>query len=249
MKKTLVIAKREFMGYFTNPLGFITLTCFLLVNSIVFWITVNIYNSPEAPYGAVMRLFFGGHGNPFFWIFMFIFTPVITMRLFSEEIKSGTIELLMTAPVSETQIVIGKFFGAYIFYIFLWIPTVFYPLIMGYYSKRLEVGPILSGYCGVFLLGGMFIQIGQLCSSFSKSQVSAAILCFVALMLFFLMNILKYILPETGFLTVLTYLDFMEWLDYFAKGIIDTRPVIFFCSFIICGLFINIKFIETRKWV
>ena len=248
MKKTLAICKREFLSYFTNPLGFITLTCFLLVNGIVFWVIVNVYNSPDAPYGAVLRLFFGGQGNPFFWIFMFIFTPVITMRLFSEEIKSGTIEMLMTAPVSETQIILGKFFGAYLFYIFLWIPTLIYPLIMGYYS-RFEAGPVISGYTGVLLVGAAFIQIGMICSSFSKSQVSAGIMCFVVLMLFFLLNVLKYVIPDFGFLSVLTYLDFMEWLDQFAKGIIDTRPIIFLSSIIFGGLYLNIKFVETRKWV
>ncbi len=246
--KTLAVCKREFFSFFSNPLGFITLTCFLFVNGIVLWIILNVSNSPEAPYGAALRLFFGGQGNPFFWMLIFIFIPVITMRLFSEEIKSGSIEILMTSPVSETQIAVGKYLGVFLFYVFLWIPTLAYPLIIAEYS-RIELGPIFTGYLGIILVGAAFIQIGMMCSILSKSQVSAGIMCFAVLIFLFLISILKIVINFDSISTILNYIDFIQWLDQFAKGIIDTRPVIFLCSITFGGLYINIKLLEMRKWI
>jgi len=246
MFKTLVIFKREFNSYFTNPLAFITLTCFLLMNGIIFWVLVSILNEPSAPYGAALRLFFGG--TFFFWLFLFVFIPVITMKLFSEELKTGSIELLITAPVSELQIALGKFLAAFIFYCFLWIPTISYPLILRIFST-IEIGPTISGYFGVLLIGAFFISIGMFCSTLARSQISAAIMTFTVLVALFIIGLLKAIITDPNLIKIFDYINFMEMMETFGKGIIDTRHLIFLTTATISLIFVNIKFLETRKWV
>ena len=224
MKKIYFIFKREFLDYFYNSLGYIIIVIFLLLNGILFWSIINILNNPEITYGAVLKLFFGN--NIYFWFFVLIFIPIITMKLFSNEIQSGTVEMLMTSPVKEYELILGKFFAAFFFYVFMWIPTIIYPIII-YYHKKIDLGPIFTGYLGVILIGTLFISIGLFCSSISKTQISSAILTFFILVMFLLISLTK----------------------NFANGIIPIQKIIFLFSTIITILFLNIEFLKLRKWV
>jgi len=206
----------------------------------------DITNRPDSPYGAVMRLFFGG--TIFYWLFLFVFIPVITMKLFSEEIKSGSIELLITAPLKEYQIVLGKFTGAFLFYIFLWIPTIIYPLILSSYTS-IDYGPVLSGYIGSVLIGLLFISIGMFSSTVTKSQVSSAILCFAILAVLFLSGLAGGLFTDEKTIKFLDYINILNYIETFGKGILDTRALIFLISCSAGIIFLNIKYLETRKWV
>lgn len=246
MKKILILAKRELFSYFTSPLAFITLTCFLILNGIIFWMITDLTNRPESPYGAVMRLFFGG--TIFYWLFLFIFIPVITMKLFSEEIKSGSIELLMTSPVKEFQIVLGKYLGAALFYIFLWTPTIIYPVILNHYTS-IDFGPVVSGYAGSILTGLFFISIGMFCSAVTKSQVSSAILSFAVIACVFLSGLLSGFFMDPTTVKFFDYINAMNYMETFGKGIIDSRAIAYLVSCSAGIIFLNIRYLETRKWL
>ncbi len=160
MKPLVAIVKREFLAYFVSPLAYVILTAFLLINGYVFYLIVMALNAPETPRTALMSLFFT---SVFYWIFMMIVSSVISMRLLSEERKSGSIESLLTAPVSEGTVVVGKFVGGWCFFLFLWLPTVLYPVLLSRYGS-LDWGPIASGYLGIALIGALFIAAGTFAS-------------------------------------------------------------------------------------
>ena len=147
----------------------------LLVNGAVFWLIVSYLNDPRAGIGAPFELFFGQ--TVFFWLVLLFVAPVVTMRLLSEERRSGTIEVLMTAPVTEAKVVVGKYLAALIFYLFLWLPTVVYAVILSRYSE-VDWGPVASGYVGVAGIGALLLAAGVLASALSRSQLLAAVLTF-----------------------------------------------------------------------
>ncbi len=122
MRKIWAIIRRELIAYFSSPLAYIVMTAFLLMQGYIFYLIVSFLNNPQTPAMTPLRLFFGG--TIFFWLFLLFVVPVITMRLIAEERRSGTIEVLLTSPVTEAQVVIGKFVAALIFYVALWLPTV-----------------------------------------------------------------------------------------------------------------------------
>jgi ABC-2 type transport system permease protein len=170
------------------------------------------------------------------------------MKTFSEEMKSGTIEIMMTVPISEMQIVVGKFLGVFIYYSVLWIPTLIYPFFLSLYSS-LDVGPVVSGYIGTLLIGAFFISIGIFCSSISKSQINSAILSFFILVGLFLLGYLKMVAFNSKLLEVFEYINFSEIIKTYSEGIITTKSLVFLVTSSILCLFINIKFLETRKWL
>jgi ABC-2 type transport system permease protein len=131
--------RRELQVYFLSPLAYVVLTVFLLVNGFVFWLIVSFLSDPRASLGAPLELFFGQ--TFFFWLVLLFVTPVLTMRLLSEERRSGAIEVLMTAPVTEAQVILGKYLAALAFYTFLWLPTLVYALIIDRYGD-VDWGPV-----------------------------------------------------------------------------------------------------------
>ena len=153
MRKVWAIIRRELIAYFSSPLAYIVMTAFLLMQGYIFYLIVSFLNNPQTPAMTPLRLFFGG--TIFFWLFLLFVVPVITMRLIAEERRSGTIEVLLTSPVTEAQVVVGKFAAAMAFYAALWLPTALYVLVLRRHSE-IDIGPVLAGYLGVFLLGFFF---------------------------------------------------------------------------------------------
>jgi ABC-2 type transport system permease protein len=241
MIQILYIIKREFLDYFYNPLGYILMTCFLLLKGLMFWYIVNVLNSPDTVYGSIMQSFFNQNLELFF-------IPFITMKLFSEEIKSGNIENLITSPVTETQIVIGKFSSAVLLYIVLWLPTIIYPVILNNFIK-IEWLTVFTGYLGVILVGIFFVSIGMFCSALTKSQVSSAILSFIIIIFVLLFPLLKELTISQNLINIIEYTNVFNIIDTFSKGVLDTRYIIFLFSITTGIVYINIKFIELRKWI
>ncbi len=175
--------------------------------------------------------------------------PVLSMGLMSQEWSTGTIESLMTAPVSETDVILGKFLGSTGFFLVLLAPTLLYAILLRINSPSLDYGPIFSGYLGIILVGGMFIAVGLFCSSLTRSQVVAAVSSAAVL---FIVTIIPYwasmkaTLP-TFWRNVSDQLVYRRYAE-FSRGIIDTGHLVFFIAMIAVFLFLSIKMLESRRW-
>jgi ABC-2 type transport system permease protein len=245
MRNIPTLWKREMVSYFLSPIAYIVMAGFLLINGFFFWQILNIFNGqPGIPSDiSPMQIVFGG----FFWILILIIPPVLTMRLFAEEKKTGTIEVLLTAPVTDGEVVLAKFFGAFSFYVLLWLPTTLYVLVLEYYGS-IEIGPILAGYLGVLLLGALYLSIGVFTSSLTSNQVVAAILCFAILVMLFLASFLSGVVYTEQARHLLEYISFQDHMENFNRGIVNTKPLIFYLSFTLFNLFLTIRILETRRW-
>lgn len=244
MRKVVALVGRELGAYFSSPLAYVVMTAFLVYNGFWFWIIVSYLNRPETMAMAPLKLIFGG--TVFFWLFLLFILPVITMRLLAEERRSGTLEVLLTSPVSETQVVLGKFVGAFLFYLALWLPTVVYPIILATYSS-IDWKVVISGYLGIALLGLPFMAVGLLTSALTRNQILAALLAFVVLAVLFAVPILENLVLQPALKGALSYMSLWDHMDDFSKGIVDTRHLIYHVSVAAFFLFLATKALEASK--
>ena len=246
MKALTATFVRELRSYFVSPLAYLVMTCFLLYNGIVFSAILSFLNNPanpgtERPMDNIFQGFF-------FWIILSFVCTVLTMRLISEELRSGSIEVLMTAPVTEAQVVIGKYLAALTFFCALWLPTVAYAGIVAHYS-RVDWGPIAGGYFGIFCLGALYLSVGILFSALTRSQLLAAIMTFVALVgVFFLVGLLDNLVNGEILKQAFGYVNLLNHMEEFHKGIVDTRRLVYYVSAICFFLFLASRALEARKW-
>jgi ABC-2 type transport system permease protein len=246
MRKTWAIVRRELIAYFSSPLAYIVMTAFLLMQGYIFYLIVSFLNNPQTPAMTPLRLFFGG--TIFFWLFLLFVVPVITMRLIAEERRSGTIEVLLTSPVTEAQVVVGKFAAAMAFYIALWLPTALYVVVLNRHSD-IDLGPVLSGYLGIVLLGFLFLSVGTLASTFTDNQLIAAIIAFAAMIALFSLGLVDQLLISSSPIkSALAQMNLWTQMDDFAKGIVDTRHVVYQLSAGVLFLFMATKSLEVKKW-
>jgi ABC-2 type transport system permease protein len=238
--------RRELSAYFSSPLAYVLLTFFLLINGYYFSVIVGYLNNPRsAGFGAPLELFFGQ--TIFTWLVLLFAGTFLTMRLVSEELRSGTIEVLMTAPVTEAQVVIGKYLAAVAFYVFLWAPTLIY---VGLMARHLDVawGPVASGYLGIFGVGALFLSVGIFASATSKNQIVAAIVTFACLFVLFSVGLLDGLFGDPEIKKVFAYMDLWSHMAEFAKGVVDTRRLVYYASTIAFFLFLTTKALEAKKW-
>lgn len=245
MNGVLATLLRELRAYFFSPLAYVVLTLLLLINGFVFWLIVSFLNDPRAQAGAPLELFFGQ--TLFFWLVLLFVAPVLTMRLISEERRSGTIEVLMTAPVNEEQVIVGKYLASLLFYVFLWLPTLVYAGVIAYYSE-VDWGPVASGYLGIFGIGALFLAIGLFASTLSRNQLVAAILTFALLLPLFAFGLLEALFNNETLKQAFGYLNLWQHMDDFAKGIVDTRRLVYYASATVFFLFLAARSLESRKW-
>ncbi len=243
MRALVAIVKREFLSYFVSPLAYVILTAFLLVSGSVFVLLVNALNAPETSSTAMMSLYFT---NVFQWIFLMIVSSVISMRLLSEERKTGSIESLLTAPVSEATVVVGKFIGGWSFFLFLFLPTLVYPLLLSRYG-RFDIGPVAAGYLGIALVGALFLAAGTFASALTKNQIVAAIVAFAIILGSFLIGIFRDLLPSANLRDALSYLNILDQMDDFSRGIVDTRRLVYVGSTVVFFLFLATRALEVNK--
>ena len=245
MRKTWAIIRRELIAYFSSPLAYIVMTAFLLMQGYIFYLIVSFLNNPQTPAMTPLRLFFGG--TIFFWLFLLFVVPVITMRLIAEERRSGTIEVLLTSPVSEAQVVVGKFAAAMFFYIALWLPTVLYVIVLKRNSE-IDLGPVLAGYIGVLLLGFLFLSVGTFASTLTNNQLIAAVIAFATMVLLFSIGLVEQLLSTSILKASLAHMNLWTQMDDFAKGIVDSRHVVYQLSVGLLFLFLATKSLEVKKW-
>lgn len=237
------IVKREFFAYFYSPLAYVILTAFLLFNGLTFGGILQFLNQPDQPRTNLMAVFFG---TGFFWFFMFIVPSVIAMRLIAEERKAGSIEALLTAPVDESVVVAGKFAGAWLFFVFLWLPTLLYPALLARHGS-VDPGPIAASYVGVFLIGALFLALGTFASALAKNQIVAAILGFLFIITAFFVGVFNSLITDPKLRDAFAYLNLMEHMDDFSRGIVDTRRIVYVVTAVVFFLFLSSKALEANK--
>ena len=244
MRKTLALISRELVAYFSSPLAYVVLTAFLFFNGLVFWMIAAFLNDPRTQAMAPLKLMFGG--TIYFWLFLLFLVPVITMRLLSEERRSGTLEVLLTAPVTEAQVVLAKFIAAFAFYLFLWVPTLTYVAILASYST-IDLRTVAAGYLGIALLGLLFTAVGMLTSALSRNQIVAAIFGFAILIVLFSVGLLEQLATAPALKSALGYMNLWNHMDDFSKGLVDTRHVVYTVSLAGLFLFLATKALEAKK--
>jgi ABC-2 type transport system permease protein len=237
MSKSITIARRELIGYFCSPIAYVALAVFLLISGYMFQ---DDFRSGQ-PVG--MRSIF----EQMVWLLVFTI-PVLSMGLIAQEWATGTIESMMTAPIGEAEVVMGKFIGALTFFLVLLAPTLLYLGLLCLYGRP-DFGPIFSGYLGIVLVGALFISVGLFCSSLTKSQVVAAV---ASAALLFLITILPAFAADraslSSFWTAVVEQGVMAHYRDFSRGVIDTGGVIFFLACTGVFLFFTVKVLESRRW-
>ena len=249
MQKFLTLLGREVRSYFYSPIAYIVLVFFLLLSGVDFFFQLSFMNGKPTPY-TVQEAFFN---SIFFWFAFVLIFPLITMRLFSEEFKLGTIEPLMTAPVRDWQVVLSKFFGALVFYIVIWLPTFLYFAIFKFVtgqSAANSTGAYLGAYLMLLLLGMFYLSIGCLASVLTKNQIVAAIISFCAITLHFFSGLLSFIMNEVSSTTrqLLGYFSALEQMGTLSRGSVDTRPMVLYVSMTIVMLALTHQVFQSRKW-
>jgi ABC-2 type transport system permease protein len=178
-------------------------------------------------------------------IMLFLF-PLITMRTYAEEKRSGTIELLLTSPVTDVQIILGKFLGAMALYACMLALSMIHIAILFIYGNP-EWKPIVTGYLGLLMMGGCFLSLGLFISSLTKNQIVAAMATFAVFLMLWVINwIGTFVGPTTQ--AVLAHLSLTEHYDDFARGVIDTKHIIYYLSFMAFGLFLTAKSVDSERW-
>lgn len=234
MKSTLNIFKKEFKGYFISPIAYIVITIFLVVTGWFFFATFFLFGQAE------MRNFFALLPM----IFAFVI-PAVTMRLFSEEFNTGSYELLMTMPVSSMNIIIGKFLAATVFVSIMLLPTLVYGIFISFIGD-LDWGPVIGGYLGALFLGASFSAIGIFASSLTRNQIIAFITGMTFCFLLTLVDKMLFFLPES-LLNVFQYLGADFHFQNVAKGIIDSRDLLYFLSVCFVMLYSTNLVIEDKS--
>lgn len=245
MRGVLATMGRELRAYFLSPLGWVVATGFLFFHGLSFQTILDYLNDPRAPASMTPLDFFFG-GTLFFWLAMLFVGPVLTMRLLSEERRSGTIEMLLTAPITEGQVVLGKYLGALVFYLFLWAPTLLYVALLARHLP-LDWGPVAASYLGTIGIGGLFLAIGLFMSALTRNQVVAAVGSFALIFLSFLPAFVEFLVNDPQVRDAVQYLNLYQHMDEFSKGIVDTRHLVYYVSVSALFLFLTSRALEAAK--
>jgi ABC-2 type transport system permease protein len=243
---TLTIAKREFRSYFDSPLAYVVICLGLVLLGIFFFFMGGGFW--QADRASLTRLFeFAPRG------LALLIIPVVTMRLLAEEKRSGTLEMLITLPVKDHEVILGKFLGAWGLVLLLILGTVLYPLVMftwPWHLGEIDTGPVVAGYVGLILYSAAATAIGMLISTLTESQVIAFFITWVVLVMLQFIHFLGVAL-DTSSQALRNTIDFISFdtrLAPFARGMISTREIIFFLSITIGCLMAAFRALERRKW-
>lgn len=240
MRNVLTIARREVGAYFASPIFWVLATAFMLFAGLTFTIVVS---NPGAQ--ADMSPLLGLFGT----IFLFV-TPLLAMRLLSEEKRSGTLELLMTSPVGDWQVVWGKWLGALAVMVVMIAFTLFHVGIMlRLATNGMDVGPLAANYLGLVLLAGLLLALGVLTSSLTENQVVAAFLGIMLIMLLWFLGLVEQVLgADSSVGKVFGYVGLSEHYFNFGQGVIDTRDLLYMVSLTVGALFLATRILESRRW-
>lgn len=235
MRELFYIAGKELRSYFVTPLAYILIGVWFALVSLFFFLAV-------AQSDASLRNVFG-----VMIIFLLFVLPMLTMRLLAEESRTGTLELLMTAPVKDWAVVIGKYLGVLGLYTAMIGVTLFYPLLLALYNGNPDWGPIWSGYVGIFLFGMAGLAIGIFTSALTSNQIASALIGVVIMVALFVIGNLGSSV-SSGFGDFLNKLSISNRMDSFERGIIDLKDVIFYLAFSALLLFLTVQVVDARRY-
>ena len=237
MRSVTPITQRELSAYFYSPIAYAVLAIFMLTLGVLFMLT-TFKPGAESSLRQLVNLM------P---LVLTIFLPVLTMRLLAEEFRSGTIETLMTAPVNEDEVVLGKFLGAFLFYLVMLVALLAFALVIAAFG-RIDVGLLAATYIGLVLLGGLYLAVGVFFSACTSNQIIAAVLTIVPLMVFTFLA--DYAATNVSGLTglILHHLSIQEHFMDFSRGLVDLNDVLFFLTSTVLFLFLAVKVLESRRW-
>jgi ABC-2 type transport system permease protein len=253
LRNVLAIADKELRSYFASPIAYIIIGLFALLFGWFFYVYLMFFVQRSSGMGQ-----FGGGGPVNInqdmirgvlmnsaVIILFVM-PMITMRTYAEEKRSGTIELLLTSPLTDVQIILGKFLGAMGLYAGMLLVTMVYMAMLFYFGNP-EWRPIAAGYLGLLLMGGCFLSLGLFVSSLTKNQIVAGMITFAVFLMFWVINWIASSQGPTG-QAVLNYLSITEHLSDFTRGVIDTRHLVYYLTFIAFSLFLTVRSVDSERW-
>ena len=253
MSNVLAIAHKELKSYFASPIAYIVIGMFAVMFGFFFYSLLIFFDRQSMQMAGM-----GGPQTvnindqlirPVFLnttVINLFLLPMITMRTYSEEKRSGTIELLLTSPLTDFQIIMGKFLGAMGLYAAMLSVTLVHIGTLFYFGNP-EWWPIVTAYLGLLLMGGCFISLGLLISSLTKNQIVAGTITFALFLMLWVINwIASFTGPTTQ--TVLNYLSITDHLNDFTLGVLDTKHLVYYMSFIAFGLFLTARSVDTERW-
>ena len=243
------LLRRELASFFFSLTGYVIIAAITLLTGLSFVVLVQNLGTDPSPM-PVTEMFYRTY---FFWLIVLLASPVITMRVFALEKATGTFETLMTTPVGDAQVVLAKFFGALIFYLVAWLPLMGCLFTVRHFTNQnaLDGGTVGGMFLGIFLVGGLFISLGCFASALTRSQMAAAMIAFVLGVCLFSFGFLARAIPAGApqwQSQVIAYFGLFDQMDDFARGVVDTRAVIFYASAAFCFLFLTLRSIESRRW-
>jgi ABC-2 type transport system permease protein len=255
MRNILAIANKELRSYFASPIAYIVIGFFTFLYGWFFVAILGFFIRQSMQMGQ-----FGAGGGPTMnvnqqlirpllqdvIVVVLFMLPAVTMRTYAEEKRSGTIELLLTSPVTDFQIVMGKFFGAMALYLIMLAISLIHLAILFVYGRP-EWKPILTAYLGLFLFGGCFISVGMFISTLTRNQIVAFMSTLTLFLFLWVINWIGSLVGPTGE-RLTEYLSIVNHFDDFGKGIIDTTHVVYYLSVITFGLFLTAKSVDSERW-
>ncbi len=249
MQAYVTLVRRELGSFLLSPNGYVIIASVLLLLGWSFVdLLVKLNGTPTGM--PLTELFFSTF---YFWLILLLTAPVLTMRSFAQEKFSGTYETLMTAPVSDLQVVLAKFTGTMVFYWLTWLPLLGCILVIRYYTgeaRVLDLRLAASTYLGLTLIGALYMSLGCFASALTRSQILAAMNSFVLGLSLFLLS-MRSLVPAppndwTG--RFFAYISLSEHMEAFVRGVVDTRHVVFYGTLTLFFLFLTLKVVESRRW-
>ncbi len=242
------IYKRELFAFFVTPLAWVLIVVFLIVQGMHFFLLIDHFagqsdpTSDETPLSA----FFGN--TVLLYMVLFVLVPPMTMRLFAEERRSGTIETLMTAPVSSPAVVLAKYAAALTTYGAMWLPTVLYLVILGR-TGDVDWHVAASAYLGILLVGAGYLAIGLCASALTKSQFLAMVFTALVLLVLFIFGIGEFVTrPGTVMYDVCAHVSVWAHMNDFAAGVVDSRRLVFYGTLVVLPLFVATRAVDAWRW-
>ena len=249
MRTFITLLGREVKSFFYSPIAYVVLFFFLIATGFNFYSGVSFLNQGPSEVTVVEAAF----NTVLFWFPFVLIFPLITMRTYADEFRMGTIETLATAPISDWQIVLSKVLGAFIFYILLWAPSFLYFTAFEQITGKaaaVAAGAYGGSYLLLLLLGAFYVALGCLASALTNEQINAAVMTFVAIFGFFVTGLLGFILnsPSQAVRDIISYFSAVEHMADFSRGLIDSRPLVWYISMTAFTLFLNLQVFQYRKW-
>lgn len=253
MRNIWAIARKELRAYFASPIGWVLIGFFALLYGYFFYALLAFFERQSMQMGMGM----GPQSmnvnqqliTPLLMnvtVVLLFILPMVTMRTYAEEKRSGTIELLLTSPLTDWQIILGKFIGAMLLYAAMLAVTLINMGLLFLYGTP-EWKPVLTGYLGLLLVGGCFISVGLFISSLTKNQIVAGAITFAVFLMLWVINWIGTFVGPTA-QAILQHLSITEHFDDFARGVLDSKHLVYYTSFIIFGLFLTAKSVDSERW-